>query len=116
MKKRQLGFCKESEWFYKVFAQENQVDYLQLCLLDLLRQAGGSMTWKVLYSQLPYSSVAVRATAKELESQDLVVVGLDCLTLTDLAEFTVDEILDDLHKRMDDALNVQDEYIPDLMA
>lgn len=116
MKKRQLGFCKESEWFYKVFAQENQVDYLQLCLLDLLRQAGGSMTWKVLYSQIPYSSVAIRSTAKELEDQDLVVMSQDSLMLTDLAEFTVDEILDDLHKRMDDAFSLQEDHMPELMA
>lgn len=116
MKNRVPGFCKESEWFYRLYAQENQVDYLQLCLLDLLRMAGGRMTWKHIYLQIPVSAVAIRQTAQELAEQQLVTFSPDCLMLTDLAEFTVDEILDDLHHKMDAVFEHSDDSIPNLMA
>ncbi len=116
MKKRQLGFCKESEWFYRLYARENQVDYLQLCVLDLLRQANGSLTWKSIDQQIPYSRQIIRQTVSELEYDELVTTTADGVWLTDLAEFTVDEILDDLHHKLDAAFDSVDDSTPNLMA
>lgn len=116
MKKRQIGFCKESEWFYRVYARENQVDYLQLCLLDLLRQANGSLTWMAIDQQIPYSRQIIRQTVQDLEQDELVTTTPDGVFLTDLAEFTVDEILDDLHHKLDAAFALMDDSTPNLMA
>lgn len=116
MKKRQPGYCEESEWFYKLYASENQMDYLQLCLLDLLRTAGGMMTWKNLYAQLPYSAVSIRLTVSDLEEQQLLHYTPDCLFLSETACFVVDEILDDLHTRLNAAFEGAEDSIPNLMA
>lgn len=117
MKSRKPVFCEESEWFYRLYAQENQVDYLQLCLLDLLRMAGGVMTWKNIYLQIPSASaVTIRQTAEELAAQQLVTFSPDCLILSDLAEFFVDEILDDLHHKMEALMDHSEDSKPNLMA
>lgn len=105
----EIGFVKEAEWFYKKFAAEKQVDYLQLCLLDLLHVNGGSMTWKYLYQELPFSHVVIRETVDILGQQSYLTWTQDYLTLTDYACFAVEDILFELHQQLEFVLNTQEE-------
>ncbi|MBD5424311.1 MAG: hypothetical protein HDR44_04245 [Allobaculum sp.] len=115
MKKGQSYYSQDSDWFYKLYARENQLDYLQLCILDLLREAGGAMTWMAILNTLSYPAVSLRDTARELEWDGLVEPTPDGLTLTEFAEFSVYEILDDLHCKMEETLFTED-VTPNLAA
>lgn len=115
MKKGRFYYSQDSDWFYKLYARENQLDYLQLCMLDLLREAGGTMTWIAIFNTLPYSAVSIRQTASELEWQGLTKLTTDGLHLTEFAEFSVYEILDDLHCKMEATLS-NEETAPNLAA
>ncbi len=114
MKKGQFYYSQDSDWFYKLYARENQLDYLQLCILDLLREAGGAMTWIAILNTLPYAAVSLRYTAQELEEEGLVEPTCDGLALTEFAEFSVYEILDDLHCKMEAVFPSEDS--PNLAA
>lgn len=105
MSKQNSVFSPESEWFYRMYATENQVDYLQLCILDLLRSGSGRMTLKMLCAQLPASNVSIRQTLGDLQAQSLVAVTGDQVALSDTAEFMVEELLDELHSQLDQMID-----------
>lgn len=118
MKKKESHYSQDLDWFYRLYAHQNQIDYGELCLLDILHQAGGIMTWKAILAILPNSAVVIRQTAHDLMDQGLVLCQMDCVSLTEYAEFAIYEILDDLHAKIDEFLEFHEveDPIPNLCA
>lgn len=94
-------FNKQSEWFYKLYAHENQLDYLQLCILDILRNSAGQATLKSLFEQIDSSKVAIRLTLEDLARQGMISYGMDVVELSDYARFDVEDVLARLHDQLD---------------
>lgn len=114
-KKEESHYCQDLDWFYRKYAHQNQIDYGELCLLDILHQAGGIMTWKAILTTLPSSNVTIRQTAFDLMDQGLVLCQADSVSLTEYGQFAIYDVLYDLHSKMDEFLEFEDP-IPNLCA
>jgi coproporphyrinogen III oxidase-like Fe-S oxidoreductase len=100
MKYSSVDFCRESEWIYRQFAKENEIDYLQLRLIDLLFCRAGVMSLAQVQECMPYSRLVIKETIEDLAAQDLVEWQGDQLALTDYAPFVVEDILLELHEKL----------------
>lgn len=97
MLKKYFGLGKTQHNFYEEYALNNQLDFVQLCLLDILQSGGGRLTWIMLNDALPFTRRQLDRAAAELASQDLLKLDFDGVEMTDYAPCVVQEILNDLH-------------------
>lgn len=93
MYRTQEDLTFDKHWFYERFARENNVDYVQLLVLDILDEYGGKASWNVLYQSVNRSIDEIQDTVYDLEDQKMLVVEGDLVKMLDYTHFLADDLI-----------------------
>lgn len=117
MKKNFLGYNRKTEGFYRQFADENQIDCVQLALLDLLMNRGGAMTWTALLSELPFPRSLILENARMMEQDLILDLGQDAVSISDYGQFALGDFMETFQKELASRIgSLQEAESPCLMA
>lgn len=99
-KKNLFGYNRKTESFYRQFADENQIDCVQLALIDLLTSRGGSMTWTAVMAELPFPRWALLENARILRQDLILEMSQDTVSITDYGQYALEDFVQKFQKQL----------------